>query len=71
MFAESGHPVAPDGTIPDDLVESLAISGTNETIAARFNELLSSSLDELLVRLIPVKDPTQEQNQLAQIMGQL
>ncbi len=57
--------------MPDDLVESLVISGTNETIAARFNELLSSGLDELLVMPIPVKDPTQEQNQLAQIMGKL
>jgi alkanesulfonate monooxygenase SsuD/methylene tetrahydromethanopterin reductase-like flavin-dependent oxidoreductase (luciferase family) len=71
MFAASGHPVTPDGALPDDLVESLVISGTNETIAARFNELFSSGLDELLVRPIPVKDPTQEQNQLAQIMGQL
>jgi F420-dependent oxidoreductase-like protein len=71
MFAESGHPVAPDGTMPDDLIESLVISGTNETIAARFNELLSSGLDELLVMPISVKDPTQEQNQLAQIIGQL
>jgi alkanesulfonate monooxygenase SsuD/methylene tetrahydromethanopterin reductase-like flavin-dependent oxidoreductase (luciferase family) len=71
MFAESGHPVAHDGTMPDDLVESLVVSGTNETIAARFNELLSSGLDELLVMLIPVKNPTQEQNQLAQIIGQL
>ncbi len=71
MFAESGHPVASDGTMPDDLIESLVISGVDNTIAARFSQLLTNGLDELLVLIVPVKDADQERAQLANLIGHL
>jgi F420-dependent oxidoreductase-like protein len=71
MFAESGHPVASDGTMPDDLIDSLVISGDDAAIAARFSELLSNGLDELLVLIVPVNDRETEWQQLARLIGSL
>ncbi len=39
MFAEAGHPVPEDGTLPDALIDSLVVSGDQQTIAARLREL--------------------------------
>ncbi|WP_281276365.1 LLM class flavin-dependent oxidoreductase [Dictyobacter kobayashii] len=71
MFADADFPVGPDGTMSDELVNSLVISGTPEAIAARFGELLSSGLDELLVLPVAVKDAASERTQLARLIGQL
>ncbi len=71
MFAEAGHPVPEDGTLPDALIDSLVVSGDEQTIAARLRELLSSGLDELLLLLIPVKNEAQEWSYLAHLIGQL
>jgi F420-dependent oxidoreductase-like protein len=71
MFADAGFPVAADGTMPDELVNSLVISGDDAAIAARFKELLASGLDELLVLHVPTVDAASERTRLMQIMGQL
>ena len=71
MFAEAGHPVPEDGTIPDALIDSLVVSGDDQTIAARLSELLSNGLDELLLMHIPVKNAAQEWSHLARIIGQI
>ncbi|GHO85883.1 LLM class flavin-dependent oxidoreductase [Dictyobacter formicarum] len=71
MFADAGFPVGPGGVMSEDLINSLVISGTPDAIVARFNELLSSGLDELLVLQVPVKDAASERAQLAQLIGQL
>ncbi|GLV60887.1 LLM class F420-dependent oxidoreductase [Dictyobacter sp. S3.2.2.5] len=71
MFADAGFPVGPEGRMSDELVDSLVISGTDKAIAARFNELLSSGLDELLVLQVPVQDVSSERAQLARLIGQL
>jgi alkanesulfonate monooxygenase SsuD/methylene tetrahydromethanopterin reductase-like flavin-dependent oxidoreductase (luciferase family) len=71
MFAEAGHPVPEDGTLPDALIDSLVVSGDEQTIATRLGELLSSGLDELLLMHIPVKNAVQEWSQLTHIIGQL
>jgi len=71
MFADAGHPVDPDGTMPDDLVESLVISGSPAAISERLQELLASGLDELLAMLIPVQRAENEMPQLMQLLGHL
>ena len=71
MFADAGHPVAPDGSMPDDLIESLVISGSSTAIADRLRALLASGLDELLVMLIPVQQAEHEMPQLMQLLGHL
>ncbi len=71
MFADAGFPVATDGTMPDDLINSLVISGDDAAIAARFNDLLSSGLDELLVLHVPTVDAGSERTRLMQVIGQL
>lgn len=45
MFADAGYPVGANGTISDDLIGSLVISGSATAIAERFQELLASGLD--------------------------
>lgn len=71
MFADAGHPVDPDGTLSDALVESLVISGRASAISERLQELLALGLDELLVMSVPVQQAAQEMHQLMQLIGQL
>ncbi len=71
MFAEAGYRVPEDGTLPDGLIDSLVVSGDEQTIATRLKDLLSRGLDELNVQVIPVKDEAQEWSHLAHLIGQL
>ncbi|GER92162.1 LLM class F420-dependent oxidoreductase [Dictyobacter vulcani] len=71
MFADAGFPVAADGTMSDDLISSLVISGSHIEIVQRFSELLASGLDELLVLPVAVHEPDSELTRLAQLIGQL
>jgi len=70
MFELAGHPAAEDGTLPDDLIDSLVVSGDEQIIAARLNNLLAEGLDELLLLCIPVGSETQEWSRLARLIGQ-
>ncbi len=71
MFAEAGFPVSEDGTMSDELIDSLVVSGSEADVTTRFTELLSSGLDELLVMSIAVTNPTEEQTRLARLIGRL
>jgi F420-dependent oxidoreductase-like protein len=71
MFAEVGFPVAADGSISDDLVDSLVVSGDETAVASHFNKLLHSGLDELLALHVPVVDASSELSQLTSLIGQL
>jgi F420-dependent oxidoreductase-like protein len=71
MFADAGFPVSSNGEISDELIDSLVISGDKATVRARLIDLLARGLDELLVMSIPVVDAAREQDQLAQIIGNL
>lgn len=64
MFTSAGFLTALGGAAPDTLVDSLVISGNEDTVTARFSELLASGLDELMVTLLPLKDTTDEQFRL-------
>lgn len=71
MFSEAGYPIPEDGTLPEALIDSLVVTGSEQTIATRLRELLSGRLDELLLLLIPVNNEAQEWSQLAHLIGQL
>jgi alkanesulfonate monooxygenase SsuD/methylene tetrahydromethanopterin reductase-like flavin-dependent oxidoreductase (luciferase family) len=64
MFTSAGFPTTLGSAAPDTLVDSLVISGNEDTVTARFSELLASGLDELMVTLLPLKDTTDEQFRL-------
>jgi alkanesulfonate monooxygenase SsuD/methylene tetrahydromethanopterin reductase-like flavin-dependent oxidoreductase (luciferase family) len=71
MFADAGYPVDEEGTMSDDLIGSLVISGSATAIADRFKELLASGLDEILVMPIPVQQEESELQQLMQLIRSL
>ena len=70
MFAEAGHHVQEDGTLPEALINSLVVSGDEQTISTRLSELLSNGLDELLLLPIPVKNEVQEWSRLTHLIEQ-
>ena len=71
MFAEVGFPISPDGSIPDELIETLFVWGDDATIARRLGELLATDLDELVVSSTPVVDQEAERVRLMGIIGQI
>jgi alkanesulfonate monooxygenase SsuD/methylene tetrahydromethanopterin reductase-like flavin-dependent oxidoreductase (luciferase family) len=71
MFADACFPVEPDGSMSDNLIDSLVVSGDEAAITARLTDLLASGLDELIVMPIPVVDPAVELEQLIGLIGRL
>ncbi len=71
MFADAGFPVAPDGTMPDALLDTLLVSGDEAAIAARLQALLAEGLEELLLMPVVVTDADSELARLARLIGQL
>lgn len=70
MFAHAGFPVTSDGTLTDELLDSLVVTGDEATVKQRLTDLLASGLDELLVMGIAVADAAGEQERLARLIGQ-
>jgi F420-dependent oxidoreductase-like protein len=71
MFADAGFPLTANQSISDALVDNLVISGNEDTVAARFTELVAAGLDELMVSLVPIKDTVDELTQVMHLIGQL
>jgi hypothetical protein len=71
MFADAGSPIDANGTMSDDLIGSLVISGSASTIVTRLKELLASGLDELMVLPVPVQQADRELGQLMHVIGSL
>jgi F420-dependent oxidoreductase-like protein len=71
MFADAGFAVAPDGSVPDALIDSLVVSGDEAAITNRLRELLDQGLDELLIMPVPIADETAERERLARLVGRL
>ncbi len=71
MFIEAGYPIPEDGTLPEALIDSLVVSGDEQTIVTRLTGLLVRGLDELNLLLVPVKTEAQEWSRLAHLIGQL
>jgi F420-dependent oxidoreductase-like protein len=71
MFSEAGFSLTAGQTsVPDSLVDSLIVSGNEDTVAAQFTELLAAGLDELMVTLVPIKDAVDEFTRLTNLIGQ-
>ena len=71
MFADAGFPLTASQMISDSLIDSLILSGNEDTLAAQFTELLAAGLDELMVTLVPIKDAMDEFTRLMHLIGQL
>jgi F420-dependent oxidoreductase-like protein len=71
MFTDAGFPLTAGQMISDSLIDSLIVSGNEDTVAAQFTELLAAGLDELMVTLVPIKDAMDEQTRLMHLIGQL
>ena len=71
MFADAGFQLTDSRMVPDNLVDSLIVSGNEATVAARFTELLAAGLDELMVTLVPIKDTVDDLTRLMHLIGQL
>jgi alkanesulfonate monooxygenase SsuD/methylene tetrahydromethanopterin reductase-like flavin-dependent oxidoreductase (luciferase family) len=73
MFSSAGFPIASDQVVLDTLIDSLVISGNETTITARLTELLKTSIDELMVSLVPIAGTgvDEQQVRLMQLIGQL
>jgi F420-dependent oxidoreductase-like protein len=71
MFSDAGFPLTASQMISDSLIDSLIVSGNEDTVAAQFTELLAAGLDELMVTLVPIKDAVDEFTRLMHLIGQL
>jgi F420-dependent oxidoreductase-like protein len=71
MFADAGFSLTAGQMISDSLIDSLIVSGNEDTMAAQFTELLAAGLDELMVTLVPIKDAVDEFTRLMHLIGQL
>jgi alkanesulfonate monooxygenase SsuD/methylene tetrahydromethanopterin reductase-like flavin-dependent oxidoreductase (luciferase family) len=73
MFARAGwgDAIHGDEAQLNTLARSLVISGSENSIRARLQELLASGLDELQLLPIPIADPTKEHTQLLRLIGSL
>jgi alkanesulfonate monooxygenase SsuD/methylene tetrahydromethanopterin reductase-like flavin-dependent oxidoreductase (luciferase family) len=70
MFADAGFPLTAGQKVPDSLVDSLIVSGNEDTVAAQFTELLAAGLDELMVTLVPIEEAVDEFTRLTNLIGQ-
>lgn len=71
MFADAGYPTASGGVLSADLLDHLAVWGSDDDVAARLSELLDSGLDELLVTSVPVGDAAADEARLLRVLGEL
>ena len=71
MFTDAGFPLTPGQMISESLVDSLIVSGNEDTVAVQFTKLLAAGLDELMVTLVPIKDAVDEFRRLMHLIGQL
>jgi F420-dependent oxidoreductase-like protein len=71
MFAAAGYRVQDNGTVSDQLIDTLVVMGDASAVASRLAELLASGLDELLLTQVPLGDAAVERTRLMQLVGRL
>jgi alkanesulfonate monooxygenase SsuD/methylene tetrahydromethanopterin reductase-like flavin-dependent oxidoreductase (luciferase family) len=73
MFVRAGFAgvVEGDEAALDALARTVVISGDEETVRNRIQELLKSGLDELMLQLVPVASEASEREQLLHLVGSL
>jgi F420-dependent oxidoreductase-like protein len=69
MFADAGFPVTPDETMTDELVDNLAVSGSEDEIRKRLEAIRAEGIDELLVSHVVVGDTASELEVLSAIIA--
>ncbi|HEU0164037.1 MAG TPA: LLM class flavin-dependent oxidoreductase [Thermomicrobiales bacterium] len=69
MFEDAGFPVTPQGTMTDELVDNLAVSGTPDQVRARLEAILAEGVDELLISHVIVNDEAAELAELSAILA--
>ncbi|HEU5430524.1 MAG TPA: LLM class flavin-dependent oxidoreductase [Thermomicrobiales bacterium] len=69
MFAAAGYPVTPAGEMTDELVETLAVSGSPDEIRERLEAIRARGLDELMISLVVVADEEAELAALSDILA--
>jgi F420-dependent oxidoreductase-like protein len=69
MFAAAGYPVTAGGEMPDELVETLAVSGGPEAIRARLEAIRARGIDELMVSHVVVADEEAELAMLSAVLA--
>jgi F420-dependent oxidoreductase-like protein len=69
MFADAGYPVTAEQTMTDELVDTLAVSGSSEDIRKRLEAICAEGIDELLVSHVIVDDGEAELAELSAILA--
>jgi F420-dependent oxidoreductase-like protein len=69
MFAEAGYPVTAEGEMSDELVETLAVSGSPEEIRDRLEAIRARGIDELMISHVVVADEEAELAVLSEILA--
>jgi alkanesulfonate monooxygenase SsuD/methylene tetrahydromethanopterin reductase-like flavin-dependent oxidoreductase (luciferase family) len=69
MFAAAGYPVTAAGEMTDELVETLAVSGSPQEIRERLEAIRARGIDELMISHVVVADEEAELAVLSQILA--
>lgn len=69
MFADAGYPVTAEQTMTDDLVDTLAVSGSSGEIRKRLDAIRAEGIDELLISHVIVNDAQSELAELSAILA--
>ncbi|MCA9833358.1 MAG: LLM class flavin-dependent oxidoreductase [Thermomicrobiales bacterium] len=69
MFSDAGFPVTSRGEMTDELVDELAVSGSEAEIRERLLKLHDLGIDELLISQVIVHDAAEELEQLSAILA--
>ena len=71
MFAAAGFPLDDDLAIPDVLIDTLVVSGSDSQIEDGLRERIERGPDELLLSLVPSDDLRADEDALFEIMSRI
>ena len=71
MFATAGYPLGANNEYSDDLLDQLVLTGDEDSVGERLDQLLDSGFDHLLVMPIPVSDRIGEEQRLIELLSRL
>ena len=70
MFAAAGFPVTANGEMTDELVDTLAVSGSPEEIRRRLEAIRARGIDELMISQVAVTDEAAELAALSEMLAE-
>ena len=71
MFAAAGYPLGSGLEYSEELLDQLVISGDEDSVGERLNQLLDSGFEQVLVMPVPVADRMAEEQRLIELIGRL